>query len=151
MTLSRCQRTGLRKRDNSVNALTAVFKVKARDGQRPVWIATGPAWTGLNLRDELAENAADDRILTDLVITRSPMGRNRTAAHMSRVSTLGFEHELLDAAFTLRQGLGRLIRREGLKDRRIWFLDGRIHTKRATFYKFSSLIRTYPRQATITD
>jgi CRISPR type IV-associated DEAD/DEAH-box helicase Csf4 len=74
-------------RDNSVKALTAVFKVKARDGERPVWIATGPAWTGLNLRDELAENAADDRILTDLVITRSPMGRNRTAAHMSRVST----------------------------------------------------------------
>jgi CRISPR type IV-associated DEAD/DEAH-box helicase Csf4 len=138
-------------RDNSVKALTAVFKVKARDGERPVWIATGPAWTGLNLRDELAENAADDRILTDLVITRSPMGRNRTAAHMSRVSTLGFEHELLDAAFTLRQGLGRLIRREGLQDRRIWFLDGRIHTKRVTFYKVSSLIRTYPRQATITD
>ena len=137
-------------RHNSVKTLTSVFKATARAGKRPVWIATGPAWTGLNLRDELAGNAADDRILSDLVIARSPMGRNRTAAHMSRVSTLGFEQELLDAAFTLRQGLGRLIRREGLKERRIWFLDGRIHTKRATFYKVSSLIRTYPRQATIT-
>ncbi len=136
-------------RDHSVKTLTVLFKAQARDGKRPVWIATGPAWTGLNLRDDLAENASDDRILTDLVITRSPMGRNRTAAHMSRVSTLGFEHELLDAAFTLRQGLGRLIRREGLKDRRIWFLDGRIHTKRSTFYKMSSLIRTYPHQTTI--
>jgi len=53
-----------------------------------------PAWTGLNLRDDLAKNASDYRILTDVVITRSPMGRNRTAAHMARVSRLGFEQEL---------------------------------------------------------
>ncbi len=52
------------------------------------------------LRDELADDALDDRILTDLVITRSPMCRNRTATHMTRVSRLGFEQELLDTAFT---------------------------------------------------
>ncbi len=63
---------------------------------------------------------------------------------MARVSRLGFEQELLDAAFTLRQGLGRLIRREGLRDRRIWFLDGRIYTARGTFYKINALLRTYP-------
>ena len=131
-------------RGDSVKTLTALFKARARDGKRPVWLATGPAWTGLNLRDDLVKNASDDRILTDLVITRSPMGRNRTAAHMARVSRLGFEQELLDAAFTLRQGLGRLIRREGLRDRRIWFLDGRIYTARGTFYKINALLRTYP-------
>jgi ATP-dependent DNA helicase DinG len=133
-------------RDDSVKALAAFFKADARTGKRPVWLATGPAWTGIDLRDELAENAADDRILTDLVITRTPMGRNRTAAHVARVSRIGFEQELLDAAFTLRQGLGRLIRREHLTDRRIWFLDGRIHTKRGTFHKINALLRTYPQR-----
>ena len=131
-------------RDDSVKALTALFKANARAGGRPVWLATGPAWTGIDLRDELAANASYDRILTDLVITRSPLGRNRTAAHVARVSRIGFEQELLDAAFTLRQGLGRLIRREDLRDRRIWFLDGRIHTKRGTFHKINALLRTYP-------
>jgi CRISPR type IV-associated DEAD/DEAH-box helicase Csf4 len=137
-------------RDDSIKALTSIFKEKARAGKRPVWLATGAAWTGLNLRDDLAVDASDDRILTDLVITRSPLCRNRTATHMARVSRLGFEQELLDTAFTLRQGLGRLIRREGLKRRRIWFLDGRIHTKRGTYYKIHALLRTYPNQATIT-
>jgi Rad3-related DNA helicase len=131
-------------REDSFKALTSIFKEKARAGDRPVWLATGPAWTGLDLRDELAENASDDTILTDLVITRSPMGRNRTAAHLARVSQIGFEQELLDAAFTLRQGFGRLIRREDLRDRRIWFLDGRIHTRRGTFHKANALLRTYP-------
>jgi ATP-dependent DNA helicase DinG len=138
------QRLIIQMRGDSVKPLTALLKAKARDGERPVWLATGPAWTGLNLRDDLAKNASDDRILTDLVITRSPMGRNRTAAHMARVSRLGFEQELLDAAFTLRQGLGRLIRREGLRERRVWFLDGRIYTERGTFYKINALLRTYP-------
>ena len=131
-------------RDDSVKALTSLFKAEARAGNRPVWVATGPAWTGLDLRDELAKNASDDRILTDLVITRNPMGRNRTAAHLARVARLGFEQELLDAAFTLRQGLGRLIRREDLKNRRIWFLDGRIHTKPGIFHKTNCLLRMYP-------
>jgi CRISPR type IV-associated DEAD/DEAH-box helicase Csf4 len=131
-------------REDSVKGLTLLFKEKARASDRPVWLATGPAWTGLDLRDELAKTASNDRILTDLVITRSPMGRNRTAAHLARVARLGFEQELLDAAFTLRQGLGRLIRREDLRDRRIWFLDGRIHTKRGTFHKANALLRTYP-------
>ncbi len=127
-------------RDDSVKSLTSVFKDEARAGNKPVSPSTGPTWTGLNLRDESAESASDDRILTDLVITRSPFGRNRTATHLARVSRLGFEQELLDAAFTLRQGLGRLIRREDLIARRIWFLDGRIHTKRRTFHKINALL-----------
>jgi Rad3-related DNA helicase len=132
-------------RDDSAKALASFFKDRARDGKRPVWLATGAAWIGLDLRDEAAEEAADDWILTDLVIPRSPMGRNRTAAHIARISRLGFEQELLDAAFTLRQGLGRLIRREGLAKRNIWFLDGRIHTKRGLFHKVNILLRNYPK------
>jgi CRISPR type IV-associated DEAD/DEAH-box helicase Csf4 len=114
-------------------------------GKKPVWLATGAAWTGLDLRDEETEEALQDWILTDLVIPRCPMGRNRTAAHVARVSRLGFEQELLDAAFTLRQGLGRLIRREGLKKRNIRFLDGRTYTKRGLFHKVNLLLRTYPK------
>jgi ATP-dependent DNA helicase DinG len=130
-------------RDGSAKALASLFKDRARKGKRPVWLATGAAWTGLDLRDEEAQEASDDWILTDLVIPRSPLGRNRTAAHIARVSRLGFEQELLDAAFTLRQGLGRLIRREGLEKRNIWFLDGRICTKRGMFHKVNVMLRTY--------
>ena len=61
------------------------------------------------------------------------MGRNRTAAHIARFSPLSFEQEMLDAVLTLRQGLRCLIRREGLRERRVWFLDGGIYTARGTF------------------
>jgi hypothetical protein len=41
------------------------------------------------------------------------------------------------------RALGRLIRREGLAKRNIWFLGGRIHTKRGLFHKVNFLLRNY--------
>jgi hypothetical protein len=34
---------------------------------------------------------------------------------------------------------------EGLKDRRLWFLDGRIHTKRQLYCKVDMLLKSYPK------
>jgi Rad3-related DNA helicase len=34
-------------RDDSIKALTSIFKDKARAGKRPLWLATGAAWIGL--------------------------------------------------------------------------------------------------------
>jgi hypothetical protein len=55
-------------------------------------------WTGLNLRDERAVDASDDKILTDLV--------NRIATHMARVERLGFDQELLNNAVALPLTVG---------------------------------------------
>ncbi len=93
-------------------------------GHRPVWIATGGAWTGLDLSDS-GVSAVEDTLLTDLIVTATPFGMVRTSTHLSRVSRTGFINEKRAALMMLRQGLGRLIRREGLMHRRLWFLDGR--------------------------
>lgn len=93
-------------------------------GNRPIWIATGGAWTGLDLSDG-ASAPEDDLLLTDLVVTATPFGMVHTSTHLSRVARSGFVNEKRAALMMLRQGLGRLIRRQGVQHRRLWFLDGR--------------------------
>lgn len=100
------------------------FKALTQIGKRPIWLGTGPAWTGLDLRDDCPPEA--DSLLTDLVIVRAPFNVNRTSTHVARKEWMGYRAEICDTTFRFRQGLGRLIRAEGLKDRRIWILDPRI-------------------------
>lgn len=113
-----------------------VFKAMARAGQRPIWIATGSAWTGLDLADELVDDshARDDILLTDLVIPNLPFGLQRTTTHVNRVSRLGFGVESLAAQRLFRQGLGRGMRRDGVERRRYWVIDGRLQHPVAASY-----------------
>jgi len=104
-----------------LSACDALFRTH---GDRPVWIATGGAWTGLDISDA-GKDPADDLLLTDLVITATPFGMAHTSTHLSRVARMGFLTEKRSALMMLRQGLGRLIRRQGLLHRRLWLLDGR--------------------------
>ena len=104
-----------------LSACEAAFR---SHGNRPVWIATGGAWTGLDLSDRSA-SPEDDLLLTDLVVTSTPFGMVHTSTHLSRVARSGFVNEKRAALMMLRQGLGRLIRRQGVQHRRLWFLDGR--------------------------
>jgi Rad3-related DNA helicase len=97
-----------------------------RAGKKPIWIATGPAWTGLDLRDAQAQTPAQDRLLTDLVVPRVPFGVNRSATAMGRERWMGYRATVSEAAMLLKQGFGRLVRREGLQDRRLWLLDARL-------------------------
>ena len=100
-----------------------------RRGNRPVWLALGPAWTGLDLRADESVNPEDDMLLTDLVITRIPIGLNRSNTQLSRMDRIGFRPVAQEAMLTFKQGIGRLIRREGLTHRHLWILDGRLqHT-----------------------
>lgn len=96
--------------------------------RRPVWLATGPAWTGLDLSDRDVP-AEDDRLLTDLVIPRIPFGAERSSIHQLRAQFM-WTAERDRAAFQFRQGVGRLMRRPGVRRRRLWVLDGRIWTAR---------------------
>ncbi|MFG1187904.1 type IV CRISPR-associated DEAD/DEAH-box helicase Csf4 [Xanthobacter aminoxidans] len=104
------------------------FIALARAGERPVWIATGSAWTGLDLRDTMIpdDRAHEDRLLSDLVLPNIPFGALQTSTHRARTVAFGAHFEFMQAAFLLRQGLGRLMRRPGLVRRRIWMLDGRL-------------------------
>jgi ATP-dependent DNA helicase DinG len=105
------------------------FLARSRLRGRPLWLATGPAWTGTDMNAarliDPGIDAARDTLLTDLVIPRIPFGTESSSVHKYRRSWMATA-ERDRAAFQLRQGLGRLLRREGLPQRRLWVLDGRI-------------------------
>jgi len=113
------------------------FIAEAKDNTKPVWLATGAAWVGLNITD-VHERAEDDFCLTDLVVVRAPMSLNRTSTHFTRRRSWGMLADIFEAAIRFRQGLGRLIRRQGLADRRIWLLDGRLFDRQ--FPMFNRLL-----------
>lgn len=120
-----------------------MFIEMASDGRRPVWFALGNAWTGLDVNgDDLALPAEHDNLLTDLVIPKIPFSLNRTMTHHHRAATQNkVPWELLDTSMRLKQGLGRLVRREGLPhNRRIFMLDGRVNDRQFDGY-FSALNR----------
>lgn len=119
------------------------FMATAGAGNRPVWLALGAAWTGLDINGADADISSDaDNLLTDLVIPRIPFSLNRSMTHHYRTTTNDkVPWELLDTAMRFKQGLGRLVRREGLPiNRRIHVLDGRVNDPRFDGY-FSLLNR----------
>jgi len=95
-------------------------------GLRPILLGVGTAWTGVDLSDS-GVTASEDFLLTDLVITRLPVNLNQSLSMQQRVAGMGLYPLINEALLTLKQGLGRLIRRDGVQDRHIWFLDGRAH------------------------
>lgn len=99
-------------------------------GSRALWIAVGGAWTGVDINGAHhgIDDPAQDNLLTDLVIPRLPFGLNKSMTHKTRTESVSsVPWELLDAAMRFKQGLGRLVRREGLAhNRRIFVLDGRL-------------------------
>lgn len=104
------------------------FVRKGKAGLRPVWVAVGGAWTGLNIVDEDVP-AQEDNLLTDLVIPKIPFGMNQSLTHVHRKSLIGFTAEIGQLLMFLKQGMGRLVRREGIKaNRNIHFLDSRIYS-----------------------
>lgn len=105
-------------------------------GIRPCLLAVGAAWTGLDLSgDGLASligrsvSAAEDKVLTDLIIPNAPIGANRTLTQQWRRQQLGTVADIGAVSILFRQGIGRLVRREGLprNSRRLHFLDARIY------------------------
>lgn len=110
---------------DSVQALAQRFKAMARAGERPIWLATGAANVGLDLADE-GVAAADDMLLTDLVVPNLPYGVDKSATQLARVERMGFKLELVQVQRRFLQMIGRLVRRDGLRHRHLWILDGRL-------------------------
>lgn len=132
----------------------ARFKEKSAAGLRPVLLGTGVAWTGVDLADSSVA-PADDWLLTDLVLTRLPINLNRSTTAQNRSANMGLYPVTNEALLSLKQGLGRLIRRNGVTDRNIWMLDGRIHPSFAWpgMVRLTAgtrrLLRDYPRRKEI--
>ncbi|MHD0644149.1 helicase C-terminal domain-containing protein [Pseudomonas aeruginosa] len=104
------------------NACASAFRASKN---RPVWLGVGAAWTGFNLSDSSVP-AELDKMLTDLVIARLPYNTVRTLSHNRRTNLAGPVVGLQEALWRMKQGLGRLVRREGVLNRRLWVLDCRI-------------------------
>lgn len=113
----------------SLHAMRARALDLAVAGQRSILVATGAGWTGFDVSGQARGIApAADNVITDLAITKLPFGMNRSLTHRTRTEDPRdpVPHELLATALMLRQGLGRLVRTEGLpRNRRIFLLDGR--------------------------
>lgn len=126
---------------HGIRTAQAEFERKAKEGLHPIWLATGPAWTGLDLQDA-SRPAEEDVLLTDLVIAKLPFGTNHSSVHNNRAS-YNFQAEVDRAALEFKQGLGRLVRRAGLQDRRIHLLDPRINSSSPHYTVFRMLLRPY--------
>ncbi len=134
-------------------SLVGMYMDQAAMGKRPVWFAMGPAWEGLDLSGEHKGIPAEqDNILSDLVILRIPFGLNKSLAGQMR--NLSYKsggtyksfpaNSRTEAAFQFKQGVGRLVRREGVPPKHLWVLDGRIWTKNYSFYGvFQRILKYY--------
>lgn len=133
----------------SIPVLKGQFISKYLHGERPIWIAVGGAWTGLNL--SLPEISPEqDNLLTDLVIPRMPFGTNKSiTAEVKKLTSSKHLQLLGDASSTLKQGVGRLIRRPGLQsNRRLFFMDSRVYSKerKAVLNMLNTLFRAYEKR-----
>lgn len=103
-----------------LSAQREAFVNAAVAGERPIWLATGAAWTGINL------TAAGESQVSDLVIARLPVGLHRSIAQA--VHSRGrarFEAKATETYWQTAQGIGRMVRSPKDKDRHLWVLDAR--------------------------
>lgn len=132
-------------RDRKLAVSENKFRLLHGEGVRPIWIALGAAWTGLDIRDKESEN---DTLLTDLVIACCPVGMNRTNTMNARIGARKMQPIIKEALMMLKQGLGRLMRDGKQTGRHLWFLDGRIWTEWNGMKNFQqsveAMLRNYP-------
>ncbi len=105
-------------------------------GKRPVWLATGGAWTGLDLSD-FSVAPKEDQVISRLIVPKLPFNVPDEARDMNIFDS---GHE---SYFKLKQGFGRLIRRAGRAGMCLELLDKRVH-RNSPLYKASlKLLKQY--------
>lgn len=126
----------------------------SKQGKKPLWVALGNAWVGMDVSGKDIGLTSDmigehDNVLTTLIIAKIPFGINRSLSHKIRSikEMRPGDSELMDTLMRLKQGLGRLVRLEGQpKNREIYLLDGRYNHPRYRGYMapIRALFESYP-------
>lgn len=129
----------IQKRRGRFSADRETYLTMAAGNRRPVWLALGTAWTGLDLSDptKYGKTAKDDNFLTDLVVARIPFSPMLSATGKRlRLGTSTYRQTLsfTEAAFMFRQGIGRLVRKPGMQEKHLWVLDPRVWTRDKKLY-----------------
>lgn len=114
------------KKGQSVRMLANKHMEQYHSGNRPVWLATGAAWTGIDLTDSQAD-AVHDQAIQHLVVLKLPF-EHKTDSRKS-----DYYQVVARCLFRLKQGIGRLVRRPGRQDMGITVLDGRLNESKGGF------------------
>lgn len=141
-------------KDLTMDRLRLGFLRLVAAGKRPCLLVVGAGWTGLDISGDGLSTivgkpvpAGEDNVLTDLIIPTSPIGTNRSLTHEWRRERSGMMAEVGATCIMFRQGVGRLVRREGLPhNRRLHFLDARIHESKWQWV-LRPMVRTLSRYA----
>lgn len=104
------------------------FETAYYEGKKGIWFAVGQnAWTGMDLRDRKGSPKRDN-MLTDLVIPRLPFAGSNSPVMREMAERLGKWISVSAMLLLFKQGLGRLIRSQGVAhNRRIFMVDPRVH------------------------
>lgn len=132
--------TAVRVIDGSNGRLSAIkqtFIKMSRGGLSPIWLAQGPAWTGLDLPDD---------VLDAMAITRLPFPTPAaTKASDPGARSYGAE-KISQMVITFKQGIGRLVRSRDAGPKTFVMFDGRIYSpsargaqKHLSYYKQKQL------------
>jgi ATP-dependent DNA helicase DinG len=87
-------------------------------GDAPIWLATGSAWTGIDITDKDV-SAENDAAIKNLIIMKLPF-------EQPAGSNVNYNELVARCLIRLKQGIGRLVRRPGRKDMTLAILDGRL-------------------------
>lgn len=121
------ERLVIHNKDTPFDTILGSYMERYYAGMRPVFLATGRAWTGLDISDK-RNGAAKDNAVSDLIIPRIPFRTNRSSTHLARASRYFFnEHN--ESALTFKQGIGRLKRHDKTPKKNLWVLDARLVSK----------------------
>lgn len=128
------------RRNEKFSVAEEKFRALHTEGARPILIATGVAWTGIDLTDKSVA-PEHDTLLSDLIIACFPIGLNKTTSAMSRFEKTGVDSIIKDALLIIKQGLGRLVRHPNAPEKNLWVLDGRLWTEWPKFERFQKIAR----------
>jgi ATP-dependent DNA helicase DinG len=98
-----------------------------KNNENPIWLATGSAWTGLDLSDHEEENPELDKAIQQIIIPRLPFEPT------SKTTVFNIGEITTKCLYKLKQGIGRLVRRPGRKGMKIYVLDGRAMERSAMY------------------
>lgn len=109
------------------------FKTIYKEGRRPVWLAIMSFGTGVDITDKDCP-PEDDRMFTQLFITRIPISPNRNESTHQKIN---------NALVAFLQLTGRLVRRPGRTNMHIHVMDARANMKTGIYRRFRSLLSKY--------